>query len=130
MVRDLLFKGAHTYKALQNAGEGIATNILSDRLHTLVATGLVEKWPNPNDARQHDYHLTEAGFALAPTLVEMVLWSAAHFETDAPPETLALMRSNRAEFLTLLHKQWQAGRNAVAMVSGGAIVPTPRRRKT
>jgi DNA-binding HxlR family transcriptional regulator len=73
IVRDLLFKGLHSYKSLLGAGEDIATNILSDRLQRLQAFGLIEKYSNPLDARQYEYHLTEAGFALAPTLIDLVL---------------------------------------------------------
>ncbi|HMS26044.1 MAG TPA: helix-turn-helix domain-containing protein [Burkholderiaceae bacterium] len=106
VVRDLLFKGLHSYKALTEAGEGIASNILADRLQRLTQAGLVEKWHHPLDARQYEYHLTDAGFALAPTLVEMVLWSDHHYQTDAPPEIVQWMQTDRKGFLAATRKAW------------------------
>ena len=41
IVRDLMVRGYRTFREFQNAGEGIATNILSDRLHNLEATGVL-----------------------------------------------------------------------------------------
>jgi DNA-binding HxlR family transcriptional regulator len=37
LVRDVLLRGPSTYGEFPNAGEGIATNILADRLATLTA---------------------------------------------------------------------------------------------
>lgn len=114
VVRDLLFKGLHTYTALIDAGEGIASNVLADRLQRLVGAGLVEKWPNPVDARQYEYHLTEAGFALAPMVVELILWSASHFETDAPRDVIRRMRRDRAAFIADARRGWAQRRRSAA----------------
>ena len=39
IVRDLMFKGLNTFSGFQQAGEGIATNVLSDRLARLARGG-------------------------------------------------------------------------------------------
>jgi len=43
IVRDLIFKGRTTYKDFLAGGEGIATNVLADRLRRLEAEGVIEK---------------------------------------------------------------------------------------
>src|SRR5215470_6683985 len=40
IIRDLMVRGFRTFKQFQESGEGIATNILADRLRKLQATGI------------------------------------------------------------------------------------------
>jgi DNA-binding HxlR family transcriptional regulator len=108
IVRDLMFKGLRTFSEFAGAGENIATNILSDRLARLEAAGILTRSADPADARRVHYRLTEKGMDLAPTLVELVLWSARHEDTDAPPGILRAMRSNREQFLAEVRKRWAA----------------------
>jgi DNA-binding HxlR family transcriptional regulator len=106
IVRDLMFFGRTTYNDFLNAGEGIATNILSDRLQKLEAANIIEKRRNSNDARKFLYRLTEKGMDLAPLLIEMVLWSARHEQTDAPAEVVEAMAFDRAAFIYNLRESW------------------------
>jgi len=76
VVRDLAFKGKHSFSELLGSEEGIARNILADRLATLEAEGFVEKLAHPDDGRRSIYRLTDRGLGLIPVLVEMILWSA------------------------------------------------------
>ncbi|MGH9344898.1 MAG: winged helix-turn-helix transcriptional regulator, partial [Terriglobia bacterium] len=41
IIRDLMVRGFHTFKEFQESGEGIATNILADRLHKLESAGII-----------------------------------------------------------------------------------------
>jgi DNA-binding HxlR family transcriptional regulator len=107
VVRDLMFKGLRTFREFLAAGEGIASNILADRLARLEASGLVAKRPDPADARRHLYRLTEKGIDLAPVLVELVLWAARYEQTDAPPKVLREMRLRREQFLADVRKRWE-----------------------
>jgi len=125
IVRDLMFKGRKTFRELLEAGEGMATNVLAERLSRLETHGLLEKGRDPVDARRQLYRLTPKGMDLAPVLVEMVLWSAAYLDTDAPPRTVEAMRSDRAAFLDEVRATWRAttlpGRaEAPARERGGA----------
>lgn len=78
VIRDLMFNGKRRYSDLLDSEEGIATNILSERLARLVACGIVEVHPDPRDRRGKVYRLTDKGIDLAPLMVEMILWSAKH----------------------------------------------------
>ena len=108
VVRDLMFKGKHTFGEFQHAGEGIATNILTDRLARLEAGGIVTRHPDPADARRVRYRLTAKGLDLAPALIELVLWSARHERTEAPAAELRAMRHHRDRVLADLRTRWKA----------------------
>src|SRR5258708_10605073 len=41
IIRDLMVRGLRTFTQFENSGEGIASNILTDRLHTLAAARIV-----------------------------------------------------------------------------------------
>ncbi|TXT26411.1 MAG: transcriptional regulator hxlr family [Gallionellaceae bacterium] len=108
IVRDMMFFGRTTYNEFLNAGEKIATNILSDRLQRLEAADIIEKRRDPADARKFIYRLTERGIDLAPMLVEMILWSATHEETDAPPEAINTMSDDREAFINRARENWRS----------------------
>ena len=109
IVRDLMFKGLTTFREFAEAGEGIASNILTDRLARLESAGIITNAPDPKDRRRIAYRLTRKGMELAPVLVEMVLWAARHEETDAPRASLKAMQ-DRDRFIEDLMNSWNAGR--------------------
>jgi DNA-binding HxlR family transcriptional regulator len=55
---------------------GIAKNILSARLRTLVEGGILERRPSRDDAREVEYRLTAKGRDLFPVLLAMAQWGA------------------------------------------------------
>lgn len=107
IVRDLMVRGLRTFKEFQESGEGIATNILSDRLHKLEAAGLIEAEVPKTDGRRVNYRLTEKGIDLAPVLFELLIWAAKHEETEAPCSLIVNMEKNRTEFLAEVRRRWQ-----------------------
>jgi DNA-binding HxlR family transcriptional regulator len=56
------------------AGLGIARNILSDRLSKLVAGGILERSPDPDDGRRVIYSLTAKGEDLLPVVLALRQW--------------------------------------------------------
>lgn len=106
IIRDALFKGKDSYNGFLASPEKIASNILSDRLLKLETAGILAKQRDPDDARRVRYRLTEKGFALAPVLLEIILWADAHEDTAAPPQVVGEMKANRRRFLAKLRKLW------------------------
>ncbi len=78
IVRDMVFVGKRYFKEFLSSDEGIATNILTNRLNRLEAIGIICKQPDPESARQIVYTLTEKGVALIPVLVELVCWGTIY----------------------------------------------------
>ena len=107
VVRDLMVRGLRTFKDFQHSGEGIASNILADRLRKLEAAGIISAESEPEDARRVYYRLTESGIDLAPVLAELLLWGARHEKTSTPPELIARLESDRESFLAEVRRRWQ-----------------------
>jgi len=78
VIRDLVFEGKKFFKDFQNSQEGIATNILSDRLKRLEALGIVSSAIDKKQRRQKIYRLSPKGADLVPILVEIIIWSSKH----------------------------------------------------
>ena len=99
IVRDLMVRGYKTFREFQEAGEGIATNILADRLKKLEAAGVLTSESDATDRRKIIYRLTEKGIDLAPALLELLLWAARHEKTAAPCKLLERMGMTREAIL-------------------------------
>jgi DNA-binding HxlR family transcriptional regulator len=108
IVRDLMFKNHRSFKEFAAAGEGIATNILTDRLERLEAAGIIDRRADSEDRRKTVYRLTAKGFDLAPVLIEMVVWAARYEDTDAPPATVKEMEGNRTRFIAAARTRWRS----------------------
>ena len=74
VVRDLIFYGKHEYKEFLSSPEGIATNILSERLKRLQKAEIVNEITHPDNKSRKLYYLTKKGKALMPVLKEMLVW--------------------------------------------------------
>jgi DNA-binding HxlR family transcriptional regulator len=105
IVRDMMLRNARTFKDFIGSDEGIATNILADRLRKLVAYEILATEPDPSDGRKLIYILTRKGIDLAPVLTEMVLWAAAHEETGNQA-LVRLMRKDKDRVLAVIRKRW------------------------
>jgi DNA-binding HxlR family transcriptional regulator len=106
IVRDLMVRGYRTYKDFQNSGEGIATNILSDRLQKLARAGIIIPEVEQADGRRVNYRLTEKGIDLAPVLLELLVWGAHHEQTTAPCAMIERMVRNREQILAEVRRRW------------------------
>lgn len=107
VIRDLMVRGYRTFKEFRGSGEGIASNILSDRLRKLARAGIVVAEPGQADKRTIQYRLTEKGIGLAPVLLDLLIWGARHERTAAPCAFVEWMEANRAEVLAEARRRWE-----------------------
>jgi DNA-binding HxlR family transcriptional regulator len=129
IVRDLMVRGFHSFKEFLGAGEGIASNVLADRLQKLQTAGIITAEPEQSDLRRVNYRLTEKGIDLAPVLLELLIWGARHEESGAPCAVIAKMGENRARVLVEVRRRWQERDRTPVLpwLSGGAARRTPTR---
>jgi DNA-binding HxlR family transcriptional regulator len=117
VIRDLMVRGYRTFKEFQDAGEGIATNILADRLQKLEAAGIITVEDDAADGRKMNYRLTEKGIDLAPVLLELLVWGARHGDVGvscAPSEITGL---NRDQILAEVRRRWRE-RDSTPLIPG------------
>jgi DNA-binding HxlR family transcriptional regulator len=75
VVRDIMFGNKRHFRdLLTQSQEGIASNILVDRLDRLVSCGVLTKSPDPSHRQRVIYSLTEMGISLVPVLAQLALW--------------------------------------------------------
>jgi DNA-binding HxlR family transcriptional regulator len=94
VLRDIMFGNLRTYGDIHRRSlEGIATNILADRLKRLTNEGLVTAAPDPGHRQRSILSLTEKAIDLVPVMAALGTWGAKYL--DAAPEMAA--RSNKLQ---------------------------------
>jgi len=106
IIRDMMLRGARTFKEFLGGYERIATNVLADRLKKLEKHGIIGTERDSKDGRKRIYVLTRKGIDLAPVLTEMVLWAAAHEETGNAA-LVRMMRKDKKDFLEGIRVSWR-----------------------
>ncbi|ASO18821.1 DNA-binding HxlR family transcriptional regulator [Actinoalloteichus hoggarensis] len=85
ILRDL-YLGARRFDELVR-DLGISRNLLTTRLATLMAAGVVERTPYQQRPVRHGYSLTEAGRDLVPILLALTAWGDRWAGLPDPPIT-------------------------------------------
>jgi DNA-binding HxlR family transcriptional regulator len=75
IIRDIIFGNRrHFRELLTKSDEGISSNILADRLKTLLDQGIISRDDDPSHKQKGIYSLTEQGIELLPLLAQMSGW--------------------------------------------------------
>jgi len=87
IIRDL-FRNRNTFSQfLKESAEGIATNILVDRLKKLTSNDIIGYRRNSNDKKIKEYYLTDRGVELYPILYELQLWTIRNVDFNYSENT-------------------------------------------
>jgi len=79
VIRDIIFGNRRHFRTLlAQSEEGIASNILADRLKRLVAGGLLSKREDPSHKQKSIYSLEEPAIQLVPLLAHLGGWGRRH----------------------------------------------------
>ena len=112
ILRDVIYFGKRTYNEFLSSDEGIARNILADRLIQLQAKGLLAKRPHPEDRRKEIYEATQDGLDLVPLLLELAEWGAKRVNQEGlPHEWLQTVREQRATIVPRIQEAVRQGRS-------------------
>jgi DNA-binding HxlR family transcriptional regulator len=75
IIRDMMFGNRRHFRALlTESEEGIATNILADRLARLTGLGMITSAPDPSHKQRIRLSLTEPAIQLVPVLAHLGAW--------------------------------------------------------
>jgi DNA-binding HxlR family transcriptional regulator len=92
ILREIVLFGNHHFSEIQRNVGRISQSLLSQRLRTLEAAGVIERFPNPF-GRGSEYHPTQAGRELETVLNELGIWAQHWIELrqeDCDPAYLML----------------------------------------
>jgi len=115
---------------------GVAANILTDRLQTLVDHGLLERRRYSDQPESYEYVATAKGRDLNPVLVSLMQWGDRHLAGETgPPRVLVhtscghdtdpqLRCSHCGERLHSEHLRVRPGPGADAVQRGEPLLPT------
>ena len=106
IIRDLLLKSKCFYGDFLNSPEGMATNVLADRLKKLKYADIITSKPGKEKKSMVEYALTRKGMNLLPVLLEIIAWGAKYDEeTAASEEFVHRIKTDRnALMLEILQK--------------------------
>ncbi len=108
IIRDMVFKGRSTYGDFLEAGEGIATNILADRLAILECFRIISKHKHPESKAKVLYKLTSKGIELIPVLVEIISWSEKHHDVHPQAaEFVKMIKKDKVGTIKALYQQFK-----------------------
>jgi DNA-binding HxlR family transcriptional regulator len=121
VLRDVIFGGKRYFRELLTGSEeGIASNVLADRLARLVDAGLLTRAEARRGQRAR-YSLTEPAIQLVPVLAALGSWGLRHRETTPRLAARArLLEEGGVEF-------WDRLMDELRVAHLGARAPHPER---
>ena len=92
IIRDMIFFRKKTFNDFLTSSEGIASNILTNRLKSLVKDGYINFKINPSNKKVKWYYLTDMGISTIPIIKEMMKWSIKNDQFDYSEMSLKIVK--------------------------------------
>jgi DNA-binding HxlR family transcriptional regulator len=90
VLRDIMFGNRRHYRELlQHSEEGIASNMLADRLKRLGDADLLSRADDPSHKQKAIYSLTERSIQLVPLMAHLGAWGRRHLPVTPEMEIRA-----------------------------------------
>ncbi|MBL4601165.1 MAG: helix-turn-helix transcriptional regulator [Emcibacteraceae bacterium] len=107
VLRDIILRDKYFYKDFLNSEEGIATNILSNRLKALESHGFILKNRDTKDRKRFIYSPTEKALDLLPVLIATMQWSDKYnTENKQRPVFMEMVRNDPTEFESMIRARF------------------------
>jgi DNA-binding HxlR family transcriptional regulator len=110
IIRDLMFFEKRYYNEFLGSAEGIATNLLADRLAMLEKEKIIKKEKDSQHKQKIIYSLTEKGIDLLPVILCIGLWSEKYAHIKLNPHRdiiLGEARNNLPKGIEKMKKRLQ-----------------------
>jgi DNA-binding HxlR family transcriptional regulator len=110
---------------------GIARNILTDRLTTLVQAGVMTRSPSADNARIQHYRLTPKGLELLPVLAALMQWGDRWLHADVGPPVVLVDRETGTPVQPMAIRSQDGralGAGEVGITAGPGATSVMRRR--
>jgi DNA-binding HxlR family transcriptional regulator len=118
VIRDVMFGNRRHYgDLLRLSEEGIASNILANRLTRLVRAGLLSRTDDRTHKQKRIYSLTEVSIQLVPLLAHMGAWGRRHTPVSKELAVRAQILEEGGE------RMWKAFMAELRSIHLGAVAP-------
>ena len=94
IIRDLFIERS-TFKEFLAGPEGIASNILSQRLKWLQEHEIIDFAYKKDNQKVKHYYLTDKGIDLYPSMYEIMAWSQKNIDKELDPLTIQWNEKNK-----------------------------------
>ena len=94
IIRDM-FLQKKSFNDFLTSPEGIASNILTNRLKTLNKDGFIGYKINPRNKKVKWYFLTDKGADSYPVILEMVSWSSKNLDRNFGPISTKMINDSK-----------------------------------
>ena len=94
IIRDLFIERS-TFKEFLAGPEGIASNILSQRLKWLQEHEIIDFAYKKDNQKVKHYYLTDKGIDLYPSMYEIMAWSQKNIDKELDPLTIEWNEKNK-----------------------------------
>lgn len=109
ILRDVMIHGKTHYREFLGSAEGIASNVLSERLKRLVAAGLLIKTPGHSNRAQTRYSPTRKAADLLPVILSIMKWGLKYNpHTDMSIPIMDELITDEASLQQRLLRRFQA----------------------
>lgn len=106
LLRDVLLHGKRYYGEFLASEEGIATNVLANRLHKLEDSGMLSRHVDQLKKSKICYIPTAKARALLPAFLAMMVWATEYDNcTEAPHSFAAAFRKNPNETIAWYERE-------------------------
>lgn len=130
VLREVMFKNKSRFQDFLACEEKIATNVLTDRLRKLEASGILSKSDDPDNGRQFRYAPTAKGLDLLPVLLEIIRWSGRYDpKTAAPQEFLRRLDHDADGLCAALRQPFEPSRRSRYSTRTSPKTPSPALRQ-
>ncbi|MAD12408.1 MAG: HxlR family transcriptional regulator [Flavobacteriaceae bacterium] len=92
-----MFLEKKSFNDFLTSPEGIASNILTNRLKSLINHKIIHFKINPLNKKVKWYYLTDKGTDTYPALIEMMKWSSRNLNNDFGPYSKIWIEQNTRE---------------------------------
>lgn len=96
IIRDM-FLEKKSFNDFLTSPEGIASNILTNRLKSLMKEGFIDYKTNPSNKKVKWYYLNDSATECYPILMEMVNWSSRNITKTFGTASIKWIKENKSD---------------------------------
>jgi DNA-binding HxlR family transcriptional regulator len=121
IIRDLMFSNRRRFRQLlSHSEEGIASNVLAQRLKRLVDEKFLVRTGDPTHKQKGIYSLTEKAIQLVPILAAMGIWGRSHLPLgDRQDMRMAVLQRGGPEMCRRIMEELRESHLGAAAPPGG-----------